>query len=283
MESIFSVHIKDFEVHDFVEDPNLDQFIDLIRWEHKDAIYNFNSKSINEAFIVDNSFLSHPAIPFDHCNSNSVNVYHPISYTHSSFSCFDGEAKEEGGGEEDNMGDSSATTTTTTTTTKSVNPKPIPKTDRSKTLISERRRRDRMKQKLYALWSLVPNITKMDKASIIGDAVSYMHELQAQANMLKAEVQGLETSLLDNRSICKKIIKMDMFQVDEKGFYVKIVCNKGEGVAASLCKSLESLTGFNVQSSNLATVSDSFQLTFSLNAKGPEPEFNLPNLEVMGD
>jgi len=161
------VHIKDFEVHDFVEDPNLDQFIDLIRWEHKDAIYNFNSKSINEAFIVDNSFLSHPAIPFDHCNSNSVNVYHPISYTHSSFSCFDGEAKEEGGGEEDNMGDSSATTTTTTTTTKSVNPKPIPKTDRSKTLISERRRRDRMKQKLYALWSLVPNITKVGMSLLL--------------------------------------------------------------------------------------------------------------------
>ena len=62
---------------------------------------------------------------------------------------------------------------------------------------------------------------------------------------------------------------MDMFQVDEKGFYVKIVCNKGEGVAASLCKSLESLTGFNVQSSNLATVSDSFQLTFSLNVSYP--------------
>lgn len=37
---------------------------------------------------------------------------------------------------------------------------------------------------------------KMDKASIIGDAVSYMHELQAQANMLKAEVEALETSLL---------------------------------------------------------------------------------------
>jgi len=36
----------------------------------------------------------------------------------------------------------------------------------------------------------------MDKASIIGDAVSYMHELQAQANMLKSEVEALETSLL---------------------------------------------------------------------------------------
>ena len=52
--------------------------------------------------------------------------------------------------------------------------------------------------------------------------------------------------------------------MDERGFYVKIVCNKGEGVAASLYRSLESLAGFNVQNSNLATVSDSFLLTFLL-------------------
>lgn len=36
----------------------------------------------------------------------------------------------------------------------------------------------------------------MDKASIIGDAVSYVHDLQAQAKKLKAEVAGLEASLL---------------------------------------------------------------------------------------
>lgn len=35
------------------------------------------------------------------------------------------------------------------------------KTDRSRTLISERRRRGRMKEKLYELRALVPNITKV--------------------------------------------------------------------------------------------------------------------------
>ncbi|TKY67153.1 Transcription factor FER IRON DEFICIENCY-INDUCED TRANSCRIPTION FACTOR [Spatholobus suberectus] len=218
------VHIKEFELHDFVEDPyNLDhQFINLICWENKDAICNFNSEPINECFI-DNSFLSYPAIPSDQCNIDSVNVHDPSS-TVSSFSCFDGEAK--GGGEEENEIRDSSATTTTTTATKSANTEPRPKTDRSKTLVSERRRRDRMKEKLYTLRSLVPNITKMDKASIIGDAVSYVHELQAQAKMLKAEVEGLETSLLvsknyqgsienpvkvqftnNSRSICKKIIQ----------------------------------------------------------------------------
>jgi len=71
---------------------------------------------------------------------------------------------------------------------------------------------------------------------------------------------------------------MDMFQVDVKGFYVKIVCNKGEGVAVSLYKSLESLTGFHVQNSNLSTVCNTFQLTFSLNVSYP---LNLCSLLVI--
>lgn len=158
------VHINDFEPHDFNEDPNFDQFINLIPGENEDAICNINSGLINECF-VDNPFLhSCPANPFDQSNSNSVmKVYGPSSSSFSSFSCFDGEEEaKERGEEEENEGDnSSATTTTSTTPTASVKTKQRPKTDRSKTLISERRRRGRMKEKLYALRSLVPNITKV--------------------------------------------------------------------------------------------------------------------------
>lgn len=35
----------------------------------------------------------------------------------------------------------------------------------------------------------------MDKASIVGDAVLYVEDLQAQAKKLKAEIQTLEASL----------------------------------------------------------------------------------------
>lgn len=131
----------------------------------------------------------------------------------------------------------------------------------------------------------------MDKASIIGDAVSYVHDLQAQAKKLKAEVSGLEASLLvsenyqgsinnpmnnvqvnhNSHQIFKRIMQVDMFQVEERGYYAKIVCNKGEGVAASLYKALESLADFNVQNSNLATVCDSFLLTFTLNVSCSVP------------
>ncbi|KAL9322730.1 hypothetical protein ACSQ67_010783 [Phaseolus vulgaris] len=291
-------YINDFELYDFVDNPNFDQFINLIRGENEDANCDFGSDLITDSF-VNNQLLPCPAYPFDQNNNNAVNVYDQSS-TFSSFSCFDGNMKGEGEREEEEEHDGeNSSETTTTTTTKNDDCKPKLKNDRSKTLISERRRRGRMKEKLYALRSLVPNITKMDKASIIGDAVAYVHDLQAQARKLKAEVAGLEASLLvsenyqgsinnpknvqaarNTHPICKKIMQVEMLQVEERGYYAKIVCNKGEGVAASLFRALESLAGFNVQNSNLVTVCNSFQLTFTLNIKGSEPEINLQNLKL---
>ena len=60
---------------------------------------------------------------------------------------------------------------------------------------------------------------------------------------------------------------MDMFNVEEKGYYVKLVCNKGPGVAVALLKALESIKSYQVQSSNLATVGDTFVLTFTLKVR----------------
>lgn len=35
------------------------------------------------------------------------------------------------------------------------------------------------------------------------------------------------------------LLQMDVFQVEERGFYVKILCNRGGGVAVSLYKALD--------------------------------------------
>ena len=83
-----------------------------------------------------------------------------------SFSGFEGETDNvRGGGEGDEEeededdenymeGEHSSATTTKGSSKKG-------KMDRSRTLISERKRRGRMKEKLYALRALVPNITKV--------------------------------------------------------------------------------------------------------------------------
>ena len=58
---------------------------------------------------------------------------------------------------------------------------------------------------------------------------------------------------------------MEVSQVEERGFYVKIVANKGHGVAAALYRSLESLTTFDVRSSNLTVSADqNYVFTFTL-------------------
>nr|UOF76180.1 phytochrome interaction factor 7 [Fraxinus mandshurica] len=51
---------------------------------------------------------------------------------------------------------------------------------------SERRRRDRINQKMKALQKLVPNASKTDKASMLDEVIAYLKQLQAQVQMMSA-------------------------------------------------------------------------------------------------
>ncbi|TYK24180.1 transcription factor FER-LIKE IRON DEFICIENCY-INDUCED TRANSCRIPTION FACTOR isoform X2 [Cucumis melo var. makuwa] len=82
------------------------------------------------------------------------------------------------------------------------------------------------------------------------------------------------------RSLVPNITKLDVFQVEERGFYLRLVCKMGERVAMSLYKVLESLTNFIIQSSNLASASDRFILTATINVRDCEVDMNLPNLKL---
>ncbi|PUZ75466.1 hypothetical protein GQ55_1G171600 [Panicum hallii var. hallii] len=61
-------------------------------------------------------------------------------------------------------------------------------------VVTERRCRRRLNDRLYALRRVVPNITKMDKASVLKDAIEYILQLQQLERQLLAELALLEAA-----------------------------------------------------------------------------------------
>ncbi|KAE9607019.1 putative transcription factor bHLH family [Lupinus albus] len=60
---------------------------------------------------------------------------------------------------------------------------------------AERQRREKLNQRFYALRAVVPNVSKMDKASLLGDAISYITELKSKLQNLESDKDGLAKQL----------------------------------------------------------------------------------------
>ncbi|KAL1350306.1 hypothetical protein HN51_014415 [Arachis hypogaea] len=67
---------------------------------------------------------------------------------------------------------------------------------------AERQRREKLNHRFYALRAVVPNVSRMDKASLLSDAVSYINELKAKIEELETQVQK-ESSMNNNNKKVK--------------------------------------------------------------------------------
>lgn len=151
-------YATDFGLIDFMDEANLDGFIDLIRGDNNQSsvvddevpIFNLcNEDYQNSAAVVnDGCHFLPPVELFDFDVATSAD-FGPVN------ACDDLQLQAE---EEETLMDEDESSGSGATTTQQ---RPKGKADRSRTLVSERRRRGRMKEKLYALRSLVPNITKV--------------------------------------------------------------------------------------------------------------------------
>ncbi|KAM0048165.1 putative transcription factor bHLH family [Helianthus debilis subsp. tardiflorus] len=73
---------------------------------------------------------------------------------------------------------------------------------------AERQRREKLNQRFYALRSVVPNVSRMDKASLLEDAVCYINEL-------KEKIEHLESQLHHGNNHQWKTKKLKVEMVDD--------------------------------------------------------------------
>ncbi|KAL2499529.1 Transcription factor bHLH [Abeliophyllum distichum] len=69
-------------------------------------------------------------------------------------------------------------------------------------IIAERKRRELLSQLFVTLSTIVPGLKKMDKTSVLGDAIKYLKNLQERVNTLEEEAtkQNLESMVVVKRS-----------------------------------------------------------------------------------
>ncbi|XP_057500032.1 transcription factor bHLH35-like isoform X2 [Actinidia eriantha] len=169
----------------------------------------------------------------------------------------------------------------------------------SKNIVSERNRRRKLNERLFALRSVVPNISKMDKASIIKDAIDYIQELHDQERRIQAEILELESGKLSNNAICdseeeipallrskkKKIdqtfdsgesraspiedLELGVSYVGENTVVVSVTCSKRRDTMVKLCEAFESLN-LKIITANITAVSGKLLKTVFVQAEEEE-------------
>ncbi|KAK9163516.1 hypothetical protein Syun_004418 [Stephania yunnanensis] len=65
--------------------------------------------------------------------------------------------------------------------------KPVSSSYNQDHIIAERKRREKLSQRFIALSAIVPGLKKMDKASVLGDAIKYLKQLQERVKVLEEQ------------------------------------------------------------------------------------------------
>ncbi|XP_074571519.1 transcription factor bHLH18-like [Curcuma longa] len=155
--------------------------------------------------------------------------------------------------------------------------------DNKEHIIAERKRREKLSQRFIALSAIVPGLKKMDKASVLGDTIKYLKELDEKAKALeeRAAKRTVESAVLvkksqlcadDDSSSCDENFEYVQrkfgeslpeieAKMSEKSILIKIHCENGKGVLVKALSEVEKFHLSVVSSSVIPFAGSSLDIT----------------------
>ncbi|XP_030548489.1 transcription factor bHLH25-like [Rhodamnia argentea] len=166
-------------------------------------------------------------------------------------------------------------------------------------VIAERKRREKLSQRFIALSAIIPGLTKLDKASVLGDAINYLKQLEERVKFLEEEaaMRTVESAVFSKKPLLQHGDGIVSFSSEEKSYdpiineqlpevearvsgkniLIKVQCEKHEGCIKEVMKQMEDMKLTTLNISVLAFGSSLLDVTIVAQIENE----NCPTIEEM--
>ncbi|KAL7002947.1 hypothetical protein U1Q18_004107 [Sarracenia purpurea var. burkii] len=139
-------------------------------------------------------------------------------------------------------------------------------------VMAERKRREKLNQRFIALSAVIPGLKKTDKASVLGDAIKYLKQLQERVKMFEEQdrKKSIESAIFvkqydlyasgDHSSLFEPLPEIEARFCD-KDVLIRIHCEKRKGVLEKTVTEIEKLHLSIINSSVMAFGSCTLDIT----------------------